>query len=191
MKHKQRLKKTHEVFTPPAVVKKLIENAGPNAIDVNKTALDPCCGNGQILITLAKIRNSVENLYGVDIMVDNVCDTICRLHLFSINKLDPDPFNELGTTIEIVEPGFDRTKIDPTVDWIKTQNEFTRIYKHNGETVTVKFEGFDKSTPTAFFSCNGELVRNIVCADFLDFDSNVFDKDNIEFRNHVGCDLFD
>ena len=86
-----RIKATGEVFTPTDRVQKeldKIEKIKPNSfIDVSNTFVDPGCGDGQFLgeVLIRKIENGIDfesalsNIYGVDIMQDNV--DLCRERL--------------------------------------------------------------------------------------------------------------
>ena len=76
-----RVKETAEVFTPLDRVQKMLDNLN---IDWNnppkrKKFLDPTCGSGNFLVELAKRGIPVSNLYGVDLMQDNVDTTKRRL----------------------------------------------------------------------------------------------------------------
>ena len=71
---KQRIKKTGEVFTPIELVRTMLDSL---AIDwknppLDKTFLDPTCGEGVFLLELAERGIPLHNLYGVDIMPDNI-----------------------------------------------------------------------------------------------------------------------
>ena len=83
-----RIKKTGEVFTPSALVKKMLDEIPAiQFADPTKTILDPCCGNGQFLseALIRKLENGIDfatalgSIYGVDIMQDNV--ETCRERL--------------------------------------------------------------------------------------------------------------
>ena len=72
-RHK-RVKETAEVFTPTELVQKMLDD-----LDIDwenppkdKTFLDPTVGSGQFLVELAKRGIPAKNLYGVDIMPDNI-----------------------------------------------------------------------------------------------------------------------
>ena len=69
-----RVKETSEVFTPDSLVQKMLDD-----LDIDwsnppqdKTFLDPTCGSGQFLVELAKRGIPLHNIYGVDLMPDNV-----------------------------------------------------------------------------------------------------------------------
>ena len=76
-----RVKDTGEVFTPPELINKMLAEldydfANP---DDTKTWLDPTCGSGNFLVELAKKGVKIKNIYGVDLMDDNVQTTKERL----------------------------------------------------------------------------------------------------------------
>ena len=99
-----RVKATGEVFTPTELVidlcEKLIEK-NPQSFAPGKTVLDPACGDGQFLIVALGIKmyhfgmsreGALEDIYGVDIMRDNV--DLCKRRLgggqiLMGNALDP------------------------------------------------------------------------------------------------------
>jgi 2-polyprenyl-3-methyl-5-hydroxy-6-metoxy-1,4-benzoquinol methylase len=77
----KRVKKTAEVFTPLELVDKILDNMDVNWSNPpeDKTFLDPTCGSGNFLVQIAKRGIPVHNLYGVDLMEDNVIKTKERL----------------------------------------------------------------------------------------------------------------
>lgn len=99
-----RVKETGEVFTPTDLViemcQKLIEK-NPESFAPGKSVLDPAVGDGQFLVVAKWIKvlkhgmtedQAVEDLYGVDIMRDNV--NVCKRRLgggniVMGNTLDP------------------------------------------------------------------------------------------------------
>lgn len=83
-----RVKSTGEVFTPTELVREVLENMDIEKFkDLNRTFLDPACGDGQFLgeVLIRKIENgstfeqALNTIYGVDIMIDNV--DLCRERL--------------------------------------------------------------------------------------------------------------
>jgi len=74
MKSKQRIKETGEVFTPPELVQKMLDNLDIDWSNPpqNKTFLDPTCGDGNFLVELYNRGIPPENIYGVDLMFDNI-----------------------------------------------------------------------------------------------------------------------
>lgn len=100
----ERVKSTGEIFTPTSLVielcQKLIE-INPQTFMPGKTVIDPSCGDGQFLVVAKWIKvlmhgmseeEAVADIYGIDIMRDNV--DICKRRLgggniVMGNALDP------------------------------------------------------------------------------------------------------
>lgn len=91
-----RIKETAEVFTPTWLVQQIlddVEKENPKIFkDWKETYMDNSCGDGQILseVVIKKMRESgcslkeaLSNVYGVDIMIDNV--KLCRQRLAGPN----------------------------------------------------------------------------------------------------------
>lgn len=86
----ERIKQTGEVFTPLPLVDEILSKLPPEVWeDVNKTFLDPSCGDGNFLVRVLhyklqrhpkKFIQAIDSIYGVDIMPDNVKQ--CRERLF-------------------------------------------------------------------------------------------------------------
>ena len=83
-----RVKSTGEVFTPTELVQEVLENMDIEKFkDLNRTFLDPACGDGQFLgeVLIRKMENgstfeqALSTIYGVDLMQDNVDE--CRKRL--------------------------------------------------------------------------------------------------------------
>jgi len=83
-----RVKSTGEVFTPTELVREVLENMDIEKFkDLNRTFLDPACGDGQFLgeVLIRKMENgstfeqALSTIYGVDLMQDNVDE--CRKRL--------------------------------------------------------------------------------------------------------------
>ena len=76
-----RVKETAEVFTPTELVNKMLDelNIDWDNPPQDKTFLDPTCGNGQFLVQLAKRKIPVHNLFGLDLMQDNI--DMCKQRL--------------------------------------------------------------------------------------------------------------
>jgi hypothetical protein len=85
---KSRVKATGEVFTPTSLVQEILDQL-PESIfsEIEKTFLEPSCGDGQFLgeILIRKMENgstfeqALSTIYGVDLMIDNV--DLCRERL--------------------------------------------------------------------------------------------------------------
>ena len=78
---KERITKNGEVFTPKALVEKMMDKIPAEKWkDPKATFLEPCCGNGQIVIGMLERRISsgispiiaLQTLFGVELMQDNV-----------------------------------------------------------------------------------------------------------------------
>ena len=83
-----RVKDTHEVFTPTDTVLEMIEGVGIENLGPGKTVLDPACGDGQFLVAAKWVKvyhhgmteqEALEDIYGVDLMRDNV--DLCKKRL--------------------------------------------------------------------------------------------------------------
>ena len=83
-----RVQKTGEVFTPTDVVIDMIEQAGIEQFAPGKTVFDPACGDGQLLVPVKWLKilhfgmseqDALKDIYGIDIMRDNV--DLCRKRL--------------------------------------------------------------------------------------------------------------
>jgi len=88
MRSIERKKSLGEVFTPPELVKEMLDQL-PQEVwqDPTKTFLDNSCGNGNFLVAVLERKiqqrhdpiQALETIYGVDIMQDNVDE--CRERL--------------------------------------------------------------------------------------------------------------
>lgn len=84
---KNRVLQSQEVFTPTDKVIELLQEYSEDLKDPAKKFLDPSCGDGQFLgeVLISKIKNGINfetalrNIYGVDIMQDNI--KLCRERL--------------------------------------------------------------------------------------------------------------
>ena len=96
-KSNKRVKEFGEVFTPKELVLEMLEMVS-NSEWKNKesTFIDPACGNGNFLIEIfikrlnsgISVEDSLETLYGIDIMTDNIKDCHDRiLKYLSDNKI--------------------------------------------------------------------------------------------------------
>ena len=75
-----RVKDTGEVFTPPELVNKMLDELDYDwETKPPKTFLDPTCGSGNFLVEIAKRKIHPKFIYGVDLMPDNVDKTKERL----------------------------------------------------------------------------------------------------------------
>ena len=83
-----RISASAEVFTPSELVVEILQYLDPDVYAPGKTVVDPACGDGQFLVGAkwAKIfihgmaeAEALADLYGVDIMRDNV--DVCKIRL--------------------------------------------------------------------------------------------------------------
>ena len=83
-----RVKATAEVFTPTDLVIRMLQKSNLNDYAPGKTVLDPACGDGQFLTAIKWVKvfgyhmseeDALKDLYGVDIMRDNV--DLCKKRL--------------------------------------------------------------------------------------------------------------
>ena len=98
---KQRIQSTAEIFTPTDLVIEMLNNIDINRLGAGKTILDPACGDGQFLTAIKWVKvyihnmtefDALQDIYGIDIMRDNV--DLCKKRLgggniFMGNTLDP------------------------------------------------------------------------------------------------------
>ena len=101
-REKYRVKQTGEVFTPTELVIEICQQLDINQFAPGKTVIDPACGDGQFLIVALGIKmyhfgmsreDALKDIYGVDIMRDNV--DLCKRRLgggniIMGNTLDPN-----------------------------------------------------------------------------------------------------
>ena len=92
--------KTNEVFTPTELVNEMLRSQPDTLFAPGKTVLDPACGDGQFLMAVKRIKivhfkmsvdEALEDIYGVDIMRDNV--DLCKKRLGGGNII-------MGNTLE-------------------------------------------------------------------------------------------
>lgn len=99
-----RVKASAEVFTPSALVVEILQYTDVSIFAPGRTVLDPACGDGQFLVAAKWIKilhhgmdpeDALHDIYGVDIMRDNV--DICRRRLGGGTIL-------MGDTLHPAEP---------------------------------------------------------------------------------------
>jgi SAM-dependent methyltransferase len=85
---RERVQLTAEVFTPTELVLKMVRRLPLEAFAPGKTVLDPACGDGQFLVAAKWVKvfhhgmpehAALEDIFGVDIMRDNV--DLCKKRL--------------------------------------------------------------------------------------------------------------
>jgi len=166
MKTPKRTQETGEVFTPNTLVLQMLKQ------DSSKTFLDNSCGNGQFLIQILKqklkyhsIEDSLSTIYGVDLMADNICDTIARLIFYK--NLQEDIFDEKGQP----NPDLDFDGYDDHNSFeILRDNKFKRKYDFKNNTILVR----NKKNKWwlleyRFNKERWQNLPNIICADALKY----------------------
>ena len=97
---KQRIQSNAEIFTPTDLVIEMLNNIDINRLGAGKTILDPACGDGQFLTAIKWVKvyihqmtesDALEDIYGVDIMRDNV--DLCKKRLGGGTILMGDSLN--------------------------------------------------------------------------------------------------
>ena len=97
---KQRIQSTAEIFTPTDLVIEMLNNIEIDRLGVGKTILDPACGDGQFLTAIKWVKvyihqmteeEALQDIYGVDIMRDNV--DLCKKRLGGGTILMGDSLN--------------------------------------------------------------------------------------------------
>jgi len=95
-----RVKETGEVFTPTDLVIEMLMGMPTSMFAPGKTVIDPACGDGQFLMAVKWLKviefnmsqdEALEDIYGVDIMRDNV--DLCKRRLEGGNIV-------MGNTLE-------------------------------------------------------------------------------------------
>ena len=69
-----------EIFTPPALIRKMLDQFPPERFLPGYTSLEPCCGNGNFLVEIVayKLRagctplEAVKDIYAIELMADGV-----------------------------------------------------------------------------------------------------------------------
>lgn len=83
-----RVRRTGEHFTPTDLVLEMVSGMPLEDFGAGRTVLDPACGDGQFLVAAKWIKvfhhgmseaEALADIYGIDIMADNVA--ICRQRL--------------------------------------------------------------------------------------------------------------
>lgn len=99
VKSKDRVKQFGEVFTPENIVEDMIGLVKDDIDDIEKTAMEPSCGNGNFLVKILEHKlnsckryveqgetkykerfiRAIASIYGIDIMVDNILEAQSRM----------------------------------------------------------------------------------------------------------------
>ena len=97
---KQRIQSTAEIFTPTDLVIEMLNNIEIDRLGAGKTILDPACGDGQFLTAIKWVKvyihnmtefDALQDIYGIDIMRDNV--DLCKKRLGGGTILMGDSLN--------------------------------------------------------------------------------------------------
>ena len=97
---KQRIQSTAEIITPTDLVIEMLNNIEIDRLGAGKTILDPACGDGQFLTAIKWVKvyihqmteeEALQDIYGVDIMRDNV--DLCKKRLGGGTILMGDSLN--------------------------------------------------------------------------------------------------
>jgi 2-polyprenyl-3-methyl-5-hydroxy-6-metoxy-1,4-benzoquinol methylase len=88
----KRVKDTGEVFTPMKLVFEMLDELSYDWETLpEETFLDPTCGSGNFLVGVATRGVHPKNIYGVDIMQDNIDTTKRRLKdIFELHGYSAD-----------------------------------------------------------------------------------------------------
>ena len=87
-RYEYRIKATAEIFTPTDLVIDMLQKTDLDCFLPGKTVLDPACGDGQFLVAIKYVKilihgmtesDALQDIYGVDIMRDNV--DLCKKRL--------------------------------------------------------------------------------------------------------------
>jgi type I restriction-modification system DNA methylase subunit len=96
----ERIKASGEVFTPTKLVCEILQQLPIEEFRPGKTVLDPACGDGQFLVPVKHLKmyqfnmseqDALKDIYGVDIMRDNV--DLCKARLGGGNIVMGDTLN--------------------------------------------------------------------------------------------------
>jgi hypothetical protein len=93
IENKDRVKSHGEVFTPTSLVNlilDLIKQDDPEAFTESKTFIDSMCGNGQFLAAIKNRNVDSSNIYGIDLLQDNV--DACKSRLGNCNIVCANSF---------------------------------------------------------------------------------------------------
>jgi len=189
IKHHNRIKQTGEIFTPSYLVDEIINKLPLELfIDPSKTFIDPAAGDGKFLrgvvrklmVTQLKFnfQHSFDNqLYGVELMWDNVCDTI--YFLLTTFDCDEDENKRMRETLSgkypITQDGFDDVDTSQMTPMdINSHFVYTRKYKCHDVELWVRKKDNHYVEYTWSDNVNWITSHHIVRADALiewDFDN--------------------
>lgn len=144
----ERVKKYGEVFTPERVVKKMCDALPAEAWDLDKTILEPSCGNENFLVEIYRRKlehcksasqavQALESIYGVDILPDNVQESRNRL-LMMFRERYPRKDGFTATVIEILNRNIvcaDFLLLAPHLKQVETWESAVEIVSTNSREV--------------------------------------------------------
>lgn len=99
---RERVQVTAEIFTPSELVLQMLQRLPIKIFEPGRTILDPACGDGQFLVAVKWVkilhfgmseREALRDIYGIDIMSDNVA--ICQARLGGGTVVVGDALNPL------------------------------------------------------------------------------------------------
>lgn len=122
IKSKERVSKFGEVFTPSHIVEDMLNMDGIKeyAYSLDKTFLEPSCGNGNFLVAILRrklscldsidkgdtdiwkmsLLQAVSTIYGIDIQLDNVEESIDRMKKIVADKYEHEWHEEIPNDIK-------------------------------------------------------------------------------------------
>ena len=172
----KRTKATGEVFTPRVLVlemlKKLSEQQDIIVLNSEKTYLDNSCGNSAFLAEILKHGVPIHNIYGVDLMADNVADSVARLAVLEHYGID---IVDENAVFKINHPVYaDNHDHNWLLDNYKGYSRtYSGVLDGIEIDITVSFEYFDAGNGGVFrytFKDGTTGVNpNIVCQDALKY----------------------
>jgi len=170
---KNRLDKTAEFFTPDYLSNKILDKVEVYAPlllnDPTKNTLEPCCGNGEILLEILKRKHAlgmtkeeaIFSTYAFDLMVDNIADVIARIAFWYHYNLD------LDTSHDNHDPKHD-------IYWLleSDYNNYNKLYFSNTYEVCV-YQSLDKKWLFEYATKGRRTIdfsQNYIIADIISYD---------------------
>ena len=200
IKSKERVQQYGEVFTPDSIVNDMIDlvdnelkkdGTDPNAY-IDKTWLEPACGDGQFLIRILyrkleavkelpieqrplAIVRSLSTIYGVDIQEDNVVQARERMLKLLCGKL-VETF-DINSRYDIcIDTGVEiKDKLELAVNHILERNiqRGDTLKPEELKLTEWKFSGEDVSTKTFMLSALNEPIQEFNTVNYLDLPSRL------------------
>lgn len=102
----ERVRVTAEIFTPSELVLQMLQRLPIKILGPGRTVLDPACGDGQFLVAAKWVKilhfgmseqDALRDIYGIDIMADNVA--MCRSRLGGGTIVVGDALNPMREVI--------------------------------------------------------------------------------------------